>query len=475
MTKAQERGIKILNAIWNDASKDYQNVVPYLNENSNINDYGRPFISEASEYEPIQNEFITTLVNRIAFTIFETKTWENRLRRLKKGYKAPLGTDIQHVYTNPINPRKYDGNNLSGILTKYDNDTKVVYYRRNRQDVFPITVNREQLAGAFVSWEAFNTFVSNLINAVYSGNEIREFNLFKQAIVDATNADRLVTRYVEYPTADNSKDIVREIKTVSSQMQFASSNFNKYKAIAEREGATDVTPVETWTPKDRQIIIMRADILNTLSVEVLASAFNMTEVEFRDALIEVDNFDYNIYNLDTGKIDGVVHSDIAFVVGDESIFQIYDNLKTAKSQELGYSLSWQFFYHVWATIAISCLANGVVYRTTTNPKLLGIETEKTTVTLDADTTSDEIAYTFTPSEFDGTVVLDAISATKDGEAISLDTLDEVVEITIDNLTKKVTIEIADGATSGSYELKYSLHATGETFPNVIINVGVTVA
>ena len=77
----------------------------------------------------------------------------------------------------------YNGENLSGILKLYKGDTKVAYYTRNRQDVFPLSINREELMGAFVSYESFNRFVSAKINSVFSGNEIREFNLFKQSNV----------------------------------------------------------------------------------------------------------------------------------------------------------------------------------------------------------------------------------------------------------------------------------------------------
>ena len=468
---AQTTASKILNAVFNDASKAYQSVVPYVNAQTNINEFAKPLISEAEEYKPIQNEFVKTLVNRICFTIIEARTYENRLARLKKGGKAPLGTDVQHIYTNPINPRKYNGRNLPAILSVYDSDTKVAYYRRNREDMFPLTVNREELAGAFVSWETFNTFVSNLVNAIYSGNEIREYNLCKQAIVDATNAGILITKYVEYPTEENSKDLISEIKTTATNMTFAGSKFNKYKATAEAAGATNVKPVITWTPTDRQVILMRTDILEKFSVEVLASAFNMTEAEFRYNLIPIDDFGYDLYNLETGDIDGRVNSDIAFVIADESTFQIYDNLNRSGGAFNDATLSWQFFYHVWQTYGICPFSNCVVYQTSGVPAALGISVDKSVVTLNGETTTDTVTYAFTPDTYDGEVAIDLISATKDGTAVT----DSPVTTTINADTKTIAIAEKPSLAAGSYEAKYSLHLAGKVFPNVIVSVGVTIA
>lgn len=468
---SQAVATKTLNAIRSEASAGYKAVVPFVDGDTSLTTLKTIFSVDSMQYVPQQNEFVKVLVNRIAFTAFMQMSYENKLKRLKKGYRAPLGTDIQHIYTNPINPRAYDGNNLSGILTKYDSDTKVAYYRRNRQDVFPVTINREQVAGAFVSWESFNTFVSNIISAVFSGNEIREYNLFKQSLVDAVEAGYLVEKYIDYPTADNAKDIVADLRTLAANMTFPSSKYNKYKEIAEANGVADVTPVRTNTPTDRQVIIMRNDILQKFDVEVLAGAFNMTEVEFRANLIPVDDFGYDIYDLSTGKITGRKESNIAYVVCDEALFQVYDNLSRSGGDFNEFSLSWQFFYHVWQTYGICPFANCVVYETTTAPTLLGIGVDKTIVTLDAETTSDTIAYNFTPEAYKGEVEMTLISATKDGEAFD----GEVNKLTIDQDAKTIEVEEADELAAGSYEAKYVLRTTASSMPNVIISVGVTKA
>lgn len=469
-----QRAQAVFNNIYNHASDEYKSTVGWLKDGTLISDFAAPFVAVPegnANYTPIQNEFLNILVNKIVLSIVEEKSYNGHLKALKKGWVEPLGTDIEHIYTNPINPMGYDVKNLQGILQLYDNDTKVAYYRRNREDVFPISVPRQVLMGAFTSWERFNSFVSNLVNSVFSGNEIREENLMKKAVVDATNANMLINKFIEYPTADNAKEIVTEMRTTYRRMQWASSEFNKYKEIAERNGAVDVEPVVTWTNKDRQVLLIRSDILETLGVEVLASAFNLEVADFRQNVIEVDTFDYNIYDLKTRKITGKRHSDIAFVIADLSLFQVFDNLQTTASDFIASNLCWQFFLHIWQTYGICPFANCVVYSTQSNSKVIGITTDKGVVSLTDVVQTDTVSYSFVPDVASSEVELKLISATKNGKNIT--DISTVLKTEIDQVAKEVTFTLGEGVEQGAYELKYTLSPTGALFPNVILSVGIT--
>lgn len=252
----------------------------------------------------------------------------------------------------------YNGENLSAILKLYKGDTKVAYYSRNRQDVFPLSINREELMGAFVSYESFNCFVSAKINSVFSGNEIREFNLFKQSIVDAYANNVILGRKLAMPaTKDEAEDMVATIRETAMNMTFPSTAYNNY---INQPGAVG-DPVETWSEADRIVIIIRSDLINKLGVKVLAMAFNMAEADFRNNLIVVDSFDYDNYDLENRKRTGKTLSDIGFVICDEALFQVYDNIQTAAEDFIGSSLTWQYFFHVWQIYGICPFANAMVF------------------------------------------------------------------------------------------------------------------
>lgn len=345
---------KTLNAVRSMMSESAQNDVPVLAEGDDISKFANPILN----YKAHTNEFISVLVDRIMFTAVEVKRYSNRLARLKKGRPYPLGTDVQQIYENPVNPMGYNGENLSGILKLYKGDTKVAYYSRNRQDVFPLSINREELMGAFVSYESFNRFVSAKINSVFSGNEIREFNLFKQSIVDAYANNVILGRKLAMPaTKDEAEDMVATIRETAMNMTFPSTAYNNY---INQPGAVG-DPVETWSEADRIVIIIRSDLINKLGVKVLAMAFNMAEADFRNNLIVVDSFDYDNYDLENRKRTGKTLSDIGFVICDEALFQVYDNIQTAAEDFIGSSLTWQYFFHVWQIYGICPFANAMVF------------------------------------------------------------------------------------------------------------------
>lgn len=440
MTEAA-KAQKTLNAVRSMMSESAQNDVPVLAEGDDITKFANPILN----YKAHTNEFISVLVDRIMFTAVEVKRYSNRLARLKKGRPYPLGTDIQQIYENPVNPMGYKGENLSAILKLYKGDTKVAYYSRNRQDVFPLSINREELMGAFVSYESFNRFVSAKINSVFSGNEIREFNLFKQAIVNAYANNVLIGRKMAMPTTkDEAEDMVATIRETAMNMTFPSTAYNNY---INQPGAVG-DPVETWSEADRIVIIIRSDLINKLGVKVLAMAFNMAEADFRNNLIVVDSFDYDNYDLENRKRTGKTLSDIGFVICDEALFQVYDHIQTAAEDFIGSSLTWQYFLHVWQTYGICPFANAMVFEV---PKADALQDLTITdfhnlsgenfVELKAADATQKVDYATTPADYkvnnmrlEFEQVLE--SAAKD--KITAETLADYVTIAFDPTAKTIT-------------------------------------
>ena len=299
--------------------------------------------------------------------------------------------------------------------------------------------------GAFVSYESFNRFVSAKINSVFSGNEIREFNLFKQSIVDAYANNVILGRKLAMPaTKDEAEDMVATIRETAMNMTFPSTAYNNY---INQPGAVG-DPVETWSEADRIVIIIRSDLINKLGVKVLAMAFNMAEADFRNNLIVVDSFDYDNYDLENRKRTGKTLSDIGFVICDESLFQVYDNIQTAAEDFIGSSLTWQYFFHVWQIYGICPFANAMVFEVpkadalqdltitnfheSTGGSFVKLASENATQTVDYATTPADYKVNNMRLEFEQ--VLE--SAAKD--KITADTLANYVTIAFDPTAKTIT-------------------------------------
>ena len=186
--------VNTLNYIRQEASNAYRDVVPKATQD-NIKEIGNILLNDA--YQPMLNEFVNNLINRIALTRIENKSFSNPLAMFKKG-SVPYGTDIQLIYENPANAESYEYTDaaMAKLLTITDPDTKVAYLRRNRKDLYTKTIAREGLQGAFESAEAFDDFVSSITQSLYSGNYIDEFKYTKALIDGAYEEGKVITEVV---------------------------------------------------------------------------------------------------------------------------------------------------------------------------------------------------------------------------------------------------------------------------------------
>lgn len=371
--------VKMMNALRGVASEEYKNRVPIATQN-NIDAVGNPIL----EYQSTQNEFLNLLVDKIAFSIVQSRIANNPLSILKKG-TVPLGKDIEDIFVNMAKAQTYDpdGKNL---LQRKIPDVKTAYYRLNRQDLYKVTISNDQLRTAFTDWSQLERLIAGITNSLYSGDNYDEFLLMKGLVENAFNSGLINYQTITSPTNEETgKAFVKAIKSVSGLFKFPSSNYNKYEAYATSLGMENVNPVVTWTPIENQILLIRSDILAQIDVDVLAMAFNMERAEFMGRIVEVDKFD------DAKNIQAVLC--------DEAFFQVWDNMSQMTEFYNGEGLYWQYMWHHWETFAVSPFANAMVFCGTAPTA----ETAPTAITLNSPANLDmqtgdtsNIAITFTP-------------------------------------------------------------------------------
>ena len=307
--------------------------------NNNIGDISNILFNDS--YQPQLNQFVNNLINRIALTIIRNKSYNNPLAVFKKG-SIPLGTDIQDVFTNPANAEAYELSDVAmqKLLTITDPDTHVAYYRRNRQDMYTKTIAREALQGAFESWENFEGYVASITNSLYSGNYISEFKYTKDLIDGAFDNDKVITEVVTNPTDEASGNkFLKQVKTLYDMMTFPSSDYNAYSKFSGANGN-----IVTWTDAERIVLIIRADVMNTVDVDALARAFNIDKASFMGRIYKVDKFR---------------NENLLGVICDEAWLQIYDNVLRFDEFYNARVMAWNQYLHAWSVFAICPFANAV--------------------------------------------------------------------------------------------------------------------
>ena len=350
--------IELLNTIRDNASEQYQERVPEATRN-NIEAVGMAItdMDDATTY----NEFMNTLINMIYAPMLIRKSWSNPLGKFKKGKKT-FGDTIEEVYTNFIKAKTFDQTG-AGLLTRELPDTKVVFHRMNRQDKYKLTDSPEALAKAFKSYEGVADYISSLLEAIRNSAELDEYILMRQLFADALNNNAMVIVNVPDPSLSeaNAKDFIKTVKTVSGGMTFPNSDYNAYLTAQ----SVDNKAIVTFSRKDEQILIVDNATDVTTNIDVLASAFNKSVVEFNDTQKEI---------IDAFPVDGV----IACLV-DKNFFQVYDDLFTFREFENGEGLYRNHILHVWQTIGYSILVNAVAFQIASDADSDG-EVEDFTVT-----------------------------------------------------------------------------------------------
>lgn len=326
--------VDILNAIRNSASQTYQDRVPVATQN-NIKEVGNPIIT----FEAIQNEFLHALVNRIGRVLITSKSYENPLKRFKKGI-LEYGETVEEIFINIARAHEFDPNVAENEVFKREiPDVNAAFHRLNVKNFYKTTISNEQLRQAFLSTEGVSDLIARIVDSLYTGSEFDEFLIMKEMLADGINNGEFYTITVPEPTADKAHEIVTTIKGISNKLEFMSNIYNPMGVV-------------THSKKRNQILIVDAAFDAVIDVNVLASAFNMDKAEFMGQRILIDDFSDT-----TGVVAAIV---------DESWFMVFDNFIGFTENYNGQGLYWNYFYHVWKTYSKSPFANAVLFTTATN-------------------------------------------------------------------------------------------------------------
>ena len=426
--------VGVLNTIRDNASDIYRQRIPEATR-TNIQDIQEGMTDPDNAV--VTNEFITTLLNKIVKTVIHNKFFSDPLKSLKKGTK-PLGDTIEEIYANFVQAKGFDPTGAD-LLTRELPDVKSVYHRMNRQDKYKVTISPEMISKAFTSYDKLESFIQTIINTLYNSSELDEFVLMKQLIKQAidNNAMKVVTVPDPVASAQNAKDFIKAVKIVSGDMVFANSNNNAYLTSQ----STDTKPIITCTPKNEQILLIDNATDVSVSIEVLAYAFNMTVAEFNDTRKIV--------------IDAFPDPSIRAALVDEQFMQVYDDLVMFKEFENGEGLYRNYYLHVWQTLGYSNLVNAVAFKVASDEDSDGtVETFTVTNTLKTGVkTSNKSTSAIEGSSYQailtGVGATDVVTVTMGSSTITSSAYNSTKKtINIAKVTGNITITVAAAQAGG---------------------------
>lgn len=335
--------IDILNKIRAEASQEYQNRIPEATR-ENIAAIGTAFRT----YKLLYNEFCDALVNRIGLTLFETATFENKLKAFKLG-EITSGQDVQEIFTHLAKAEgKYDPQGANPLGRRAPAPVDVVYHRLNRQDKYVMSIGDLDFRRNFTSPEALDIFISGQLNSIYMADEYDEWILFKQLLGSFSfeNKDGETRSYFNYECpaftgANNGEAAKGFIKTLKKAVQDMSFMSDKYNAAG----------VMRRTSPDNYALLINKDLLPEISVEVLMSAFNAAQADIKPTIITMDDFG----ELTTGA-DG---STTLGLLIEKDFPRIWDTLIDSEQIRNPDGLFTNTFYHHHQILSLSPFKNAV--------------------------------------------------------------------------------------------------------------------
>lgn len=344
--------LDILNVIRQNASYEYQQLVPQVTQAVHI-----PKVGEVLYGHPaLANQFLYALMNRIALVRAKGATFNNPYSELKKGY-LEFGETVEEVFVElakavEFTPEKGAAREFKRTLP----DVRSAFHVMNYRVMYPVTIQNEDLRQAFTSIDGVQDLIAKIVNSIYVAAEYDEYLLFKYMLIKGVNNGSI--KVIEAGQSDTENAI--KFRGVSNKLEFISTQYN-------------AAQVHTNTKRADQYIFMSAEYNAQFDVEVLASAFNMDKADFMGKLKLIDDwttFDSERFSVIMENSDGfedvtaaelATMENVVAVLIDKEWFQMYDNNNQFTETFIASGLYWNYFYHVWKTVSWSPFSNAVCF------------------------------------------------------------------------------------------------------------------
>lgn len=346
----------ILNTIRQNASMEYQSLVPEVTKASDIPKVGEVLYG----YPALANQFLSTLVNRIASVRVKSATFNDDYVELKKGY-LEFGETVEEVFVSIAKAREFSAEKAeSREFKRTIPDVKTAFHAMNYRVQYPITIQDVDLRTAFTSMEGVQDLIARIVDAIYTANEYDEYLLFKYLMIKAIAHGKMYP--VSIGDGADMKEAAVAFRGMSNQLGFMSTKYN-------------ISGVHTTTPRADQYIFMDAKYNAQYDVNVLASAFNMDKATFMGKLKLIDDwttFDnerFDVITANSDQIEPVTAEELALmnnvkaVLVDREWFQFYDNKNEFTEKYVASGMYWNYFYNVWKTVSSSPFSNAIVFVT----------------------------------------------------------------------------------------------------------------
>lgn len=347
----------LLNLIRTKSSDDYQRRIPAATK-SNLS-HMMEHLSDPLN-RPLWNEFVSALLNRVGLVIGQSKMWSNPMAEFKIGM-LPFGSTIEEYQVGLIKAQSYDGEREhleKDIFGRHEIDVQSSFHTLNRQDVYPITINQQQLKQAFLEPNGLSRFVDDLMTAPATSDQWDEFLLMCNLFPEYEKNGGFFRIQVPDVADSNSteadaKKALRTMRSIAQTMKFPSELYN-------------AAGMPTWANPDELVVFTSPEFAAAIDVEALAAAFNIDYAAAAGRIITIPK-----ERLGVGDAQAIITTKNFFMVADTH-FEITSAFNPR-------DLHTNYFLHHWQIISASRFVPAIMLTTGPGTDVSRLETPVTSV------------------------------------------------------------------------------------------------
>lgn len=354
----------ILNTIREQVGGAFRANTPLVQNSTDAQVYGL-YVTGAGDP---RNAFMNSLINRIAQVMCLVKSYDNHLKKFKRGLLGP-GEYIENVWVGLVLPEGFTQSvaNPGDVYAINNPSNQTTFHPVNSKLVYEITRNDDELMAA-ITTDMFSfvaKIVEQLYNSAFWDEEILTKYTLCRAILD--NWDSVV---VDVPALDKTTavDVMTVMKETSLDLEWMNSNHN-------------IMSVPTHSPIEDQYFFLTNKASACIDNNALAMAYNL---EYRQFIGQREKINSFVLNADEqARLDHIMSETVAqgLVPGytaftsaekaklarivaatiDKDFLFIFDRLfrMTTKFDEK--HLNTNIFLHIWKVYSFNPFAQIAVY------------------------------------------------------------------------------------------------------------------
>lgn len=308
---------------------------------------------QGSEFQATKNQFLEALINKICYQTVEEFGWENPLKKYD-GYPINYGDTIENIFVEVPKGYKYDkdATNPFGINK---NSVKVLYASINYEMQYKVTIYDSLLRRAALNEFGFMNLIDAILRSMTTAKNVDEyFATLRMLNNPAIFGNSTGTETKEFGTIEVAQGATK--KEIAEAI--TASIVDDFTAMELPKTSMNAMGVLTATDRDKLLLIVRRDILNSINLDYLTGVFNLSKVDLLKQIITVDSF---VTKDENGTEYG---EELAYMILDERGF---DNHVALQDGGLIYNPQGKYtnhFLNLWKVISYKYFYNAVARKLT---------------------------------------------------------------------------------------------------------------